>query len=1075
MVGKHEFTNFHQHSGYSFLDGASTPHDIVKRCKELGMRYVCESEHGNVAGHIEMYDEARAQGLIPVLGTELYQKDDKYDNGKTKGYHLCLWALNEEGLHNLWAISSNTYYGTGQGHRTPNARWEHFDGLGKGVACTSACLASGIAKAAEEENEEMALYFAKRYSEIFEEFYIEIHTNSMPEQRKVNLWLMSFAKKHGFKTVYAVDSHYALMEDGDFHDMWLGCQIKSFYDEQHWKMDHEYYIQSEDDVRGRLEYLGEDDVERCFDGVDDLLSRVEEFEMDSSHKVPKFPLPEGWDDAGEYLKFLVVKGLMEKVGEVEILPNEPGDAPNHIRYRGKPKRDLRPYVKQLTEEELPIILNHGLSDYFLIVSDYCKYAKTKMLVGPGRGSCVSSVLCYVLDITEVDPMGKGLIFSRFLNEGRMASLPDIDLDFPDVDKWMIHEYLKERYGEEKVTAVGIITYFGIKLALKEVCRYYRIPVPDANRMTAIVGDLEEIAKDTDGDWHDEVKNLPQDDRDFLEGYRKSYPDLFEKAERMVGLPRQAGKHAAGYVISPQPLAKLLPIRKSDNDEIISQFDKVAVERMGFLKADILGLRNLTTLTLAAKYVKQQRGIDVNFYKLVDDPDDIELWEQFDKGRTLGVFQMEGAGITGVAKELKPRSVAMISIIIALYRPGVIDAGMLDEYIDRAKGEKPVEYVTPLLRPILEETYGVIVFQEQAMAIFSQLAGFTPEEADHIRAAIGKKKMEKILAEKPKFIEGCAKNGVTQEQAEEIFRQIEASGRYSFNQSHSYAYATISFWTAYMKAHYPLEYYAASMSTVGPEKAPLYMQEARRRGIKIVPPILSNLGRDYTLVSDNEIAFGLTNVRGIGPKAIENILEAAPYEGFEDFVNRSKANSGVVKSMILCGAFREIYPNTRDLMMRYETDDYHTNLFGESLSSENRFACDYEHAPFPDERVVEIETELFGMPLTIDPFDKYREMLGPVYDPAQSKEKMDEAAFDTAHVFLVKVQGVRLHMAKNGMMAFVTMVTDKEETIEAVCFSDMFKASQTFLREGRFLRVEILKRQYNGKVSLQINKIQNLEV
>lgn len=1017
--------------------------------------------------------------------------------------------------------------------------------------------------------------------------------------------------------------------------------------------------------------------------------------------------------------------------------------------------------------------------------------------------------------------------------------------------------MKDKYGEDKVTAVGIITYFGIKLALREVCRYYRIPVSDANRMTAIVGNLEEIAKDSGEDWHDEVPHLPADDREFLENYKKAYPDLFEKAERMVGLPRQAGKHAAGYVISPQPLAKLLPIRKSENDEIISQFDKVAVERMGFLKADILGLRNLTTLTLAAKYVKQQRGVDVNFYKLVDDPDDIEVWEQFDKGRTLGVFQMEGclagdtlvsgrkisklyedfangagiktttsyyldegkahrnkivnmvesgvkqtyrlvsesgryieataehrfmtqrgwvrlgelvpgedsvlvgqrqkslwhrecidcgawlggarqsggdstrcyacsarfnknpskeksrrriserakedfrsgarkpvgfgetketseaiarrskenserfagrnlvresmseeeyrlhiekirkansgtnnffygkggahyhkrgyredigisvrssweadyirvlnhlgvrweyepktfelvfpdgskhtytpdfylpeqgewvevkgymrdvdalkirlleeqhgicakivdktkmaefemkystlenwecpnipegskwervvsiydageqmtydiemtkpannflangfmvhnSGITGVAKELKPRSVAMISIIIALYRPGVIDAGMLDEYIARAKGEKPVEYVTPLLRPILEETYGVIVFQEQAMAIFSQLAGFTPEEADHIRAAIGKKKMEKILAEKPKFIQGCARNGVTNEEAEEIFRQIEASGRYSFNQSHSYAYATISFWTAYMKAHYPLEYYAASMSTVGPEKAPLYMQEARRRGIKIVPPVLSNLGKDYTLVSENEIAFGLTNVRGIGPKAIDSILENAPYDGFEDFVNRSKANAGVMKSMILCGAFREIYPNTRDLMMRYETNDYHANLFGESLSDTSRFACDFERAPFPDERIIEIETELFGMPLTIDPFDKYRDMLGPVYDPTQSKEKMDEAAFDTAHVFLVKVQGVRLHMAKNGMMAFVTMVTDKEETIEAVCFSDMFKIAQTFLREGRFLRVEILKRQYNGKTSLQVNKIQNLE-
>lgn len=651
----------------------------------------------------------------------------------------------------------------------------------------------------------------------------------------------------------------------------------------------------------------------------------------------------------------------------------------------------------------------------------------------------------------------------------------MDSDFPDVDKWMVHEYLKEKYGEDKVTAVGVITYFGIKLALKEVCRYYKIPVPDANRMTSIVGGLEEVAKESGSTWRKEIQTLQEGDREFLENYQKAYPDLFDKAERMVGLPRQEGKHAAGYVISPEPLARLLPVRKSSNDEVISQFDKVAVERMGFLKADVLGLRNLTTLTIAARYVKEHKGIDIDFYRLFDDPNDIEVWEQFDKGRTLGIFQFDGAGITGVAKELKPRSVSDLSTIVALYRPGVIGAGMLDEYISRAKGEKPVEYVTPLLESVIGDTYGIIVYQEEAMAIFSELADFTDEEADHIRAAIGKKKLEKIQAEKPKFLAGCAKNGVTQEEAEEIFRQIEASGSYSFNKSHSYAYATIAFWTAYMKAHYPLEYYAASMSTVGSEKAPLYMQEARRRGIKIVPPILSNLGGDYTLVSDNEIAFGLTNVRGIGPKAIENILEAAPYEGFEDFVNRSKANSGVVKSMILCGAFREIYPNTRDLVMRYETDDYHTNLFGESLSSENRFACDYERAPFPDERIAEIETELFGMPLTIDPFDKYREMLGPVYDPTQSKEKMDEAAFDTGHVFLVKVQGVRLHMAKNGMMAFVTMVTDKEETIEAVCFSDMFKASQTFLREGRFLRVEILKRQYNGKVSLQINKIQNLEV
>lgn len=379
-------TNFHQHSDGSFLDGASSPKDICDRAVELGFKYVCLSDHGNVSRTLDMYDEAKAHDLIPVLGTELYVKDEKYDNGKPKGFHLCVWALNEEGLHNVWAISSNTYYGTGEGHRIPNAKWEHFDGLGAGVACTSACIAGAISEAARRDDEEMALYFVNRYKEIFDEFYIEIHTNSMAEQRSVNLWLISFAKKHGIKCVYAVDSHYARKEDAEFHDMWLGCQIKAFYDQQHWTMDHEYYMQGENEIAERLAYLG-DDLHMVFDGIEDLLSKVETYEIDSSHKVPKFPLPEGWTDAGAYMKFLAIAGLLRKVGGMEVETENPTDEPNKgtIRYKGEPKVDLEPYIKQLTQEELPIILNHNLSDYFLIVSDYCKYAKTKMLVGPGRG------------------------------------------------------------------------------------------------------------------------------------------------------------------------------------------------------------------------------------------------------------------------------------------------------------------------------------------------------------------------------------------------------------------------------------------------------------------------------------------------------------------------------------------------------------------------------------------------------------------------------------------------------------------------------------------------------------------
>lgn len=1062
------FTNFHNHDGYSFLDGASKPKDIVARCKELGFKYVCQSNHGNVAGHLEMYDEARAAGLIPVLGTELYCRDPIYDNGKKKGFHLCIWAKNEEGLHNVWAISSNTFYATGDGHRIPNAEWEHFDGLGSGVICTSACMASALSYAAKQDNEEIALYFARKFDEIFDDFYIEIHTNSMPEQREVNLWLLKFAREHGFKVVPAVDAHYALKEDADFHDLWLGCQTKSFYTDQHWTMDHEYYIQSEDEVRERLAYLGEDGVQECLDGLDDLLSKIEDIEIDSSHKVPTYPLPDGWSDSGEYLKHLSILGLLTKVAGVEIIESAPG----HIKYKGKITKNIEPYIQQLTEEELPIIIDNGLADYFLITSDYCRWAKERMLVGPGRGSACASVLCYLIGITEIDPIGKGLVFSRFLNEGRLNSIPDVDLDFEDQLKPMVHEYLVDKYGEDRVTAVGVITYFGMKLAIKEVCRYYKIPMSDSNRLTSIVGDLEDMAGKGES-WREKIDLLKSDDRDFLAKYETEYPDLFSRAERMVGLPRQGGKHAAGYVVSPVSLAKILPIRKSNNDEIISQFDKVAVERLGFLKADILGLRNLTTLRLAAELVKERTGETIDYYKLKDSRNDVELWSQFEYGHTRSFFQMEGSGITDVCMRLKPRSISDLSTIVALYRPGVIGAGMLDKYIARATGQEEVEYLTPLLEPILENTYGIIVYQEQAMRIFSDLADFTPTEADHIRAAIGKKKMDKILAEKPKFIAGCEKNGVSKEISEEIFRQIEASGNYSFNLAHSLAYATIAYWTAYMKAHHFLEWYCACMSTVSMDKAPMYIREARGRGINIMPPVLSKMGRDYTIVSDTEITYGLEGIKGVGSKAVDCILNNAPYISFEDFVDRSGVNSAVIKTLIRAGLFREIYPNSRDLLVRYESGDLRSTLFGDSLSEETR--SDYEHEPYTEERIAEIETELFGMPLSVDPFDKYRKQVELLGVKITSVDVMSAAQYGTAHVFLAKIASVKTHMSKSGMMAFVSFETDNGEILEATCFADMYKAARDILIDGMHVIVEILKKEYRGKTSLQVNKLKKLGV
>ena len=1057
--------SFHQHSDYSWLDGCSSTDDICKRAKALGQEYVCLSDHGNCAGHIAMYDAAKKHGLKPILGTELYVKDDHYDNDKVKGYHLCVWALNDEGLRNVWSISSDTYYDTGDGHRTPNTKWEHLEGHGSGVACTSACIASALGYAAQADNEEMANYFASRYAEIFDEFYIEIHVNSMPEQRRVNMWLIDFAKRNGYKVLYAVDSHYANKDDADFHDVWLGCQIKSTYDQQHWKMDHEYYMQGEDEIKERLAYLG-DDLQLILDGMDDFVSKVEEVHIDNSRKVPSFPLPEGWESSNDYLQYQMTLGLLSKVGKVKILPNEPGDPIGAIRYEGEPVVDLTPYITQLKEQELPLIIENDLADYFLIVSDYCRYAKQHMLVGWGRGSCVSSVLCYVLDITEVDPIkAGGLFFSRFLNGGRLkrGTLPDIDLDFPDFRKHMVHDYLKEKYGEDHVCAVGITTYFGIKLAIKEVCRYYKIPMKESNRMTSILGNLEELG----GDWEQYLSVLPADDKAFIEKYRKEYPDLFDKASRMVGLARQPGKHAAGYVIAPESLAGTLPIRRSDGDEIISQFDKRVVERMGFLKADILGLRNLTTLMKAAEFVKERRGIEIDFYDFEESPDD-ELWELFHTGKTLGIFQMEGAGITRVAKILKPTTIKGIATVIAAYRPGLIYAksedgsSMLEEFLSRSQG-KPFEYIIPELEPILSYTYGCIVFQEQALQILTEVAGFSDEDADIIRDAIGHKNFDKMQEMKPKYLANCEERGIPKNKAELIYSQIEAASDYSFNLSHALGYGTISYWTAYMKAHYTVEYLAACMSTTGSEKAAQFIKDAKKMGIEIVPPILSRLTADYAVLDDTHISFGISNVKGCGPKAIEKILANAPYTGFADFVDRSGANATVVKNFINIGVFRSEHPNRRDLYMRYLSNTYRPDASGNLPEAD-------EEEPYTYDVIIDLENEIMGIALSANAFTVAEEKLSKVRGMISAYDDVVDADYETAHILAVKVDKVKEHQSKSGVMAFITLSTDTDDSIEVTAFSKVYDATRQWLYQGALAVVEVIKKEYQGDMSLQLSKV-----
>lgn len=1508
------FSNWHQHSDRSWLDGMAKPADIAARCKELGMTHAMVSDHSNCAAHLAFHRECVKAGLVPVLGTELYFKDERYDNGKPKGWHTLIFALNDKGLENVWKISSYTYYATSDGHRIPNARWDMFEGYGEGVVCTSACLAGVMSKAALDDDREMADYWVDRCLATFEDFAIELHTNSMDDQRKANLWLARYAHERGLKTVYAVDAHYVRPEDAEFHDKWLGMATKAYYDQPHWTMDHEYYIQGEDEVRARLAYLGEDEVQKCVECASEILGKVETVTIDGSHKVPHAHLPEGVSDPNVWLAAKACEGLLKKVGGCDAsIKIEDGGPRVHVSNWGGSGPEgvadrVRPYVRQLEEKEMPLVVDNGLADYFLMVAGYVEFAKAHSLVGPGRGSAAGSVLCYLLGITSIDPMGKGLVFERFLNQGRLGThvvrfegggtaelgeavrvkvrgrgvvgagelspgdfvecrigwdgrtedasvsgavgsvefrggeLPDIDVDFEPDFRSTMQMHLVREYGGDKVTAVGTTMFYGMKSALKDLCRYYRLSMAESNRLTSIMEQVEQMTEEGE-DWHSVLALLSDSDRQFVEGYEARYPDLFADADRMVGLCRQQGKHAAGFVMSPVPLAGKLPVRKVCHkdalDDVITQFDKYEVEDLGFVKADVLGLRNLETLHQAADTVFGRTGERIDFYSLPESPDDDAVWGMFERGETLGIFQMESQGLTRVAMQLKPRSIMELATIIALYRPAVIGAGMLDEYIGRALGERPVEYLVPQLEPILSGTLGIMCIaegslvatergdipiedvrpgdmvyagdgklhkctatvcngirevvkvrgtlgeqlvctpdhrvmtsegwveagdlnenhlmkaylhprgireiegfdekdwllgrfladghsgggatiacdteehasrivevvkrafpkakdsyvrystngigetwyacivddrlhhcgyngkssfnqfldehglyrktgndkkwpindshsmlvgmfegdgcyktkimrlkneslargfydcarsyghkcnlfekdgvwsvtmvnvgdvepyviensnkhesnlgyvpfsyalpipgslkgsakanmiktvdkrlpvsvarlkrlgyecefehdewsrvlsvesfgtarvydltiedehsfivggivvhncmQEDVMAIFRELGDFTDTEADRIRAAIGHKKLDQIQAAKGKFLEGCRKRGIQENVSNEIFRQIEASGSYGFNRSHAYSYAVVSYWTAWMKAHHLVEYYAACLGTVGSDKAQEYMADLRRRGCKVVPPLLESLSKGYAVIDDRTISYGLVNIAGMGGVAIDGVMACAPYGGFSDFVDRSGLNRAQIEKMINGGVFRKVYPDRRDLLLRYRGNDFRPNLFGGELTEEGRMLA--VHEPYTDAELIEIETEVYGRPLTVDPYEHIAPQIGERAYREQFTAAQLAALRDGFEGFVMgKVVKVRQHRTKKGdMMAFIGVETQLGESLDVSVFPKMWGIARQWIREGTYGYFGLGKETYNGGPSFHLEHYKYLEL
>ncbi|KUK36541.1 MAG: DNA polymerase III subunit alpha [Thermacetogenium phaeum] len=870
------FVHLHVHSEYSLLDGASRLRDLVERAAELEMPALALTDHGVMYGVIDFYKLAKNAGLHPVLGCEVYvaprSRHDRNPHVDDSPHHLVLLAENERGYKNLMALVSAAhldgfYY-------KPRVDKELLARHSKGLIALTACLAGEIPRLLLSGEVDKAREVALHYREIFgrDNFYLEMMDHQMPEQEKVNAGLRKISGDTGIPLVVTNDSHYLRREDARIHDILLCIQTgKTLDDDNRLRFTgQEFYLKSPEEMAA------------LFPEDQDALNRTVEiaercrvdFDFSQMH-LPDFQVPEGYD-LNSYLRRLCEEGLERRY---------PDGVPQEARER--------------LEHELRVIGQMGFSGYFLIVQDFVNWARKRGIpVGPGRGSAAGSLVAYVLGITNIDPLRYGLLFERFLNPDRIT-MPDIDIDFCYERRNEVIDYVVKKYGDEHVAQIITFGTMMARGAIRDVGRVLGMPLAEVDRIAKLVPEEPGVTLE---------KALQTPELSQLYEKNPDVRQLIDLARAIEGMPRHASTHAAGIVISPEPLVNYLPLQRN-GDAVITQFPKETVEELGLLKMDFLGLRTLTVIGDALQIIETRQGIklDPNQFPL----DDRRTYELLSSGETSGVFQLESAGMRHILKNMKPRRFEDLIALVALYRPGPLGSGMVDDFIARKNGQTRVEYPHPLLEPVLKETYGVILYQEQVMQISSVLAGFTMAEADSLRRAMGKKKPEVIAGMRKNFLEGAMKLNVEPGKAGEIFDLMEHFAGYGFNKSHSAAYALISYQTAYLKANYPIAYMAALLTSFrnNSDKISYYIQECRRMGLEILPPDVNESLENFTVVGDKKIRFGLTAVKNVGEGAVEAIIrareEGGRFTSLDDFcwrVDLRQVNKRVIESLILCGAF-----------------------------------------------------------------------------------------------------------------------------------------------------------------------------
>jgi len=891
-----DFVHLHLHTQYSLLDGANRVKDLIRNVKAAGMDAVAVTDHGNMFGAYDLQTTALEAGIKPIVGVEAYiapgsrfdRENVKTFDGEGNNYHLTLLVETPEGYKNLARLVSEAFL-TGFYYK-PRMDWELLEKHHEGIIALSGCLNGEVPKRLRAGDYEGAKKVALKYQTLFgkDRYFIEIMDHGLPEQRQILPDLLRLSQETGIPPVATNDSHYLTRDDAAAQDVLLCIGTgKTLNDTKRMKFyNSEFYVKNPEEMSDVFRPYTLEAVRNTAAIADRITPSVI---IDTGLKIPTYPVPVPDRNPDEYLEDLAKEGLEKRLAHPAPYPAG-----------SKPPKTRAEYDERLTWE-LSVILKMGLSSYFLIVWDFIKYAKDEGIpVGPGRGSAAGSLVAWALGITDVDPLRYDLLFERFLNPDRV-SMPDIDVDLCERRRGEVIEYVRRKYGRENVGQIITFNSMKARAVIRDVGRVLDVPLAEVNRLCSLIPAnpgkptmLAEARRD--------VKELADALRD-----NETYRRLFDLGERLEGVSRHAGVHAAGVLIAPRPLVEYLPLYRNSNDEITTQFEMKSVDRMGLLKMDFLGLITLTILDDALGFVERKTGVrpDLSTIPL----DDAEVFRLFADGRTDGIFQFESSGMRDLLRRVRPDVFEDLAALNALYRPGALDAGTVEIYIERRRGKK-FEYPLPQLEPILKETYGILVYQEQVMLAARAVAGYSPGEADKLRKAIGKKDDALLKAEGDKFMKKAAAAGTPKKKAEELWALILPFGRYGFNKSHSVVYALLAYRTAWMKVHHPVEFLAATLtaSSGSSDDVVKYVNTCREMKIAVLPPDVNKSELSFTPDGDS-IRFGLGAVKGVGDGSVNSVLDArrgeGPFRSLTDFCSRVDLrlnNRRVIEALVKSGCF-----------------------------------------------------------------------------------------------------------------------------------------------------------------------------